>query len=77
MRAVAELAKIEIEIVANDENIGGWDFIEMSEKLGGLAGIIVEILRLEKNCVADFCPNSVIFRFLPSEIVSFGIKIKR
>ena len=48
----------------------------MSEILDRKAGIVVEILRFEEDCVARFEPNGIVFRFLPSQTFDFCVKIK-
>lgn len=74
--AVADLAEFEIEIVADDENVVGGEFVKMDEFLDGAAGKIVEILGFEEDAVTVFGPESAKFGFLPVEVVDFGIEIE-
>lgn len=64
--AKADLAEIEVKIIADRENIAGRNFVEMSESLDGDAGIIIEILRFEEDVVAGLAPDSPKFGLLPS-----------
>ena len=52
--AEADLAKIEVKIVAEDENVARREFIEAHEIGDGEAGIVVEGLGLEEDFVAGF-----------------------
>lgn len=42
--AVADLAEVEVKIVADDEKVGGAEFVKMDEFLDGAAGIVIKIL---------------------------------
>lgn len=48
----------------------------MSESLSGDAGIVVEVLRFNKDIIFVFEPQGVKLGFLPSEIVDFSVKIE-
>ena len=46
---VAERAKLKIKVITDHENVFGGDLIEAGEGLDGLAGFVVEGLRLDEN----------------------------
>lgn len=69
------LAERQVEIIANDRDVFGWDFVEMGESLDGFAGIIIESLWFDEDSVAVFIPKSIILRSFPVEMMNFGIKI--
>lgn len=74
--AEAQRAKRQVEIIANNQNIGGGNFIELGELGNSLAGIVIKSLGFNKNRVSLFEPDSVEFGVLPSEIVDLGIKVE-
>ncbi len=74
--AEAELTKVEVKIVAEDEDVFGRDFVEVSEGLDGFAGVVVEILGFDEEIFAVFEPERAHFGLLPGEIFDFGIKIE-
>lgn len=61
----ANLTKIEIEVVADDEDVFGRDFVKMREGLDGFAGIVIEVLGFDKDIVAGFEPECAKFRLFP------------
>lgn len=75
--AVAEAVERQVKIVADDEDVFERDFVEIDEFGDGAAGIIVKSLRFDEDLIAVFEPEGVELRFLPGEILDFGIKIKR
>ena len=52
--AEADLAEIEVKIVAEDENVARREFIETHEIGDGETGVVVEGLGLEEDFVAGF-----------------------
>ena len=75
--AVAEGAKGEIEVVAEDENILGRNFIKLGKIADGQARIVVELLGFDKDTVAICEGESAMFGVgLPGEISNFGVKIE-
>lgn len=64
--AKTNLSEGQVKIIADDEDVAGGDFIEMSESLSWNAGIVVEALGFEEDVVLGFEPNGIIFVFLPS-----------
>lgn len=75
--AVADGAEGELEVVANDEDILGCEFVKPGKSGDGEAGIVVESLRFDENGVTILAPESVKFGLLPVELVEFGIEIER
>lgn len=77
MGAKTELAEIEVEVVADDEDVFGRDFIELGEFLHSRAGEIVESLGFDKNGVGGFgVDGGELGGFMPGELAGFEIKIK-
>lgn len=76
VKAEANGTKIEVEIVANNENVLRRNFIKMAEGLDGLAGFIVISLGFNEESATSFEPEGVHLGFLPIEIMNFGVKIK-
>ena len=74
--AVAEEAEVEIEVVADDEDILGWDFVKFGKIAHGEAGIVIKSLRFNEDVVALFAPDSGMFLvWFPAPALYFGIKI--
>ena len=49
----------------------------MCKSSDGKARFIIESLRFDKNTIIIFEPDSVVFGLFPSELMGFGIEIKR
>ena len=47
--AVAESAKLKIEVITDHENVLGGNLVEVGEGLDGLARLVVEGLRFDEN----------------------------
>lgn len=74
--AEAQRAKRQVEIIANDQNVGGCDFIELGELGNSLTGIVIKSLGFNKDRASLFEPDGVEFEVLPSEIVDLGIEVE-
>ena len=78
MSALADLAEFEIEVVADDKDVFGSDFIKVGESPDGGSDVVIEGLRLDKDGVALFLPDGVeLFVRFPFKARNFEIKIKR
>ena len=69
-------AERQVEIVANDRNMLGWNFVILCESLHSFAGVIIKNLGFEKNGIVGFVPEGVIFRLFPVKMMDFRIKIQ-
>ena len=75
--AFAGGAEREIEVVADAEDVCGWDFVKVGESADGGADVVVKSLGLDEDGVALFAPDGVeFFVRLPFEVVDFEVKIE-
>lgn len=74
--AIADFSEWEVEVIANYKDIARGDFVKIKEFTNGMARFVIKGLRFDEESVAIFEPEGVKFRFLPVEMVDFGIKIK-
>ena len=76
--AVADFAKFEVKIVANDEKILGLEFVIMSKRFETLTDFVIKRLRLNEEFVTVFEILNIKFVIeFPVKAVNFGIKISR
>ena len=75
--AVAESAKLKIEVITDHENVLGGNLVEVGEGLDGLARFVVEGLRFDENGASLLQPDGAEFGLLPVKLMNFGVKIQR